>query len=454
MAQPVGTPIRCPQCGQPFSAVLEQIIDVGRDPQAKVRLLTGRANAVACPYCGARFAVKTPLMYHDPAKELLIAFVPMELNLPNQEQERVIGDMQRRLMDSLPPEQRRGYLFTPRRALTLQGLLDQVLEADGITAEVRQQQQAKMQLIQTLVNTPEDQLPALVQAHDAEIDDEFFQLLVASIQVMAQQGQTELAQKMTALNERLVALSSTGREIVAEAQRQDEATRWASDALKALGASMTREQLADLVLSVHEDEYKVEALAALAWPAMDYSFFAAFTERLERRPALEQERLAQLREKLLEMTAYMEQQNRAVIQRAVNTLNAIMAANDVDAALREHLDEIDDMFMSVLTANLRRAEQQADLMRSAKLRQIYERVMALIQEGAPPEVQFLNALMNAPDSAAAEAVIRERSDGLNAAVIDLMDALIDDLKAQGHSEPADRLHSLRGRVAEAVRQKA
>ncbi len=450
MAQPIGTPIRCPQCGQPFSAVLEQLIDVGRDPQAKLRLLSGRTNVVRCPHCGFNAAVQTPLVYHDPAKELFIAFVPMSLNLPKAEQERMIGDMQRRLMNSLPPEQRKGYLFTPRMALTMQGLIDQILEADGITAEVRQKQQARIDLIQKLIDTPEDQLPAAVQAHNAEIDAEFLQLLAASIQVTAQQGQGALAERMARLSDRLMELSSAGRETLAAMQRQDAAMAWAEEALNKLGAAATRDQLVDLVLSADGDEEKVEALVAMTWPAMDYQFFETFTTRLETRPAAEQEQLTQLRDTLLELTAEAEQQNRAVMQRAVNTLNAILAEPDLDAAIRKHINEIDNMFMAVLSANIQEAQKRAEIALSARLKQIYERIAALVQEGAPPEVQFVNALLNAPDDAAAEKFIRERAGQLDPGVLELLDVVIQDLEAQEQGALADRLRGRRAQVAEVL----
>jgi hypothetical protein len=72
-----------------------------QEPQAKVRLLTGHLNTIRCPNCGAPNTVLTPLLYHDPEKELLIAFVPMELGLSKQDQEKTIGDMMRELTGQL-----------------------------------------------------------------------------------------------------------------------------------------------------------------------------------------------------------------------------------------------------------------------------------------------------------------------------------------------------------------
>src|SRR5687767_5532912 len=145
MARPTPTTINCPSCRQPFSALLEQLIDVGLDPTAKERLLSGRVNLVTCPHCGYRGMVGTPLVYHDPDKKLAIIYVPMELNLQQTERERLIGDFTNALMRSLPEEAPKGYLLQPRTALTLQGLTEQVLEADGITPEMLDQERRKVE---------------------------------------------------------------------------------------------------------------------------------------------------------------------------------------------------------------------------------------------------------------------------------------------------------------------
>ena len=90
---PPSTTVTCPQCQTPFAAQIEQIFDVGRDPAAKARFLRGRFNVITCPRCRFQSMVATPIVYHDPAKELLMTFVPMELGLPQAEQERLREDL-------------------------------------------------------------------------------------------------------------------------------------------------------------------------------------------------------------------------------------------------------------------------------------------------------------------------------------------------------------------------
>jgi uncharacterized Zn finger protein len=89
--------LNCPSCGRPINAVVETVIDAGQDPQSKARLLSGQTNNIRCPNCGNMVTVAAPLLYHDASKELLIAFVPMELNLTKDQQEKTIGDLMREL---------------------------------------------------------------------------------------------------------------------------------------------------------------------------------------------------------------------------------------------------------------------------------------------------------------------------------------------------------------------
>src|SRR5574341_2217194 len=130
------TRINCPNCRQPIVADIEQLFDVGEDPAAKQRLLSGTTNVVRCPHCGFQGNLATPLVYHDPDKELLLTFFPPEVNLPRDEQERLIGASINQVVNRLPQEKRKGYLLRPQAMLTLQGMIERILEADGITREI------------------------------------------------------------------------------------------------------------------------------------------------------------------------------------------------------------------------------------------------------------------------------------------------------------------------------
>ena len=75
--QPV--PIRCPNCGTNFQTPVFQLVDVGQQPELKQALLSGRLNVAVCPKCGAGGLLATPLVYHDPDKQLFLSLFPQEI---------------------------------------------------------------------------------------------------------------------------------------------------------------------------------------------------------------------------------------------------------------------------------------------------------------------------------------------------------------------------------------
>src|SRR5215831_17676355 len=200
MAQPAGIQISCPNCHQPFQAALEQYIDGGLDPQSKARLLSGRLNMAVCPNCHFQSMLTTPMIYHDGTKELLITFLPMELNLSQPDQQKAIG--------SLPHEQRKGYLFTPKMALTYQGLIEMILEADGVTKEMIEAQRLKMQLAQRFLQAEPAKWPDMVREYDAELDMEFFSILTATAQAAMAEGRRDAFERVIGMRDQLLQLST------------------------------------------------------------------------------------------------------------------------------------------------------------------------------------------------------------------------------------------------------
>ena len=94
--------IACPNCRSPLQVALTQLVDADIDPGADPRLLSGSLNFVRCPVCGYQGQLATPLVYHDADKELLLTYMPVELSLPKDEQERVLGRLINQAIDRLP----------------------------------------------------------------------------------------------------------------------------------------------------------------------------------------------------------------------------------------------------------------------------------------------------------------------------------------------------------------
>ncbi len=444
------TRIQCPQCGQPFTAIVDTIIDPATDPESKMRLLSGQVNNARCPNCGTPVNMAAPILYHDANKELLITFLPMELNLRKDQQEKAVGDLMRELTASLPKESMKGYFFNPKQALTLQGLIEMVLQADGITPEMMEQQRSRVKLIEGLLATPEEQLEGFIQQNDAQIDAQFMQTLTVMAQRMAQEGQSELVEHLLGLQQYLIAYSSYGKTLVEQNRVQQETVAAMADEINALGAEATREDFHKLAVKYAEDDHRLQALVGLARPAYDYEFFQELTEQINNATEGERAKLEALREKLMNLTAMVDQQSQMAVQEAVQLLQILASSPDPDALIRENLNAFDDTFMTVLTANIQESERQGNIQASAKLKDLYERVVTVLRANMDPALQLINELLGAETEADAHALIQAQAGPYGASLLDLVDRITELLSTRGDEASSAKLSNLRSEIERVV----
>jgi hypothetical protein len=440
MAQSAATQITCPNCQQPFRAILEQLLNVDSDPSVKERLLSGRLNLVTCPHCGFQGSMATPLMYHDNEKQLAITYVPVELGLQKVEEEQIIGSMSRYLVQSLPEEAPKGYLLNPKQVLTLQGMIDLILEADGITPEMIEEQRRKVELVEEMANTPSEDLDALIEANTDMFDAIFFEILSAAAQAASQGGDSQRSLRLLNARSRLLEVTEVGQMIKA----QQEAFSEAAEELRALGETISREQFLQVLINAADNSIKIAALATMGRSLIDYTLFQMITDRIKVTddPA-EKERLTGLREELLEINAAFEQQARAVLAQAVETLKAFLTAPDVGAAVRANASRLDDAFLQVLQANLEEARRSGQLDAYSKLREVRDEVLKLLQEASPPELRLINDLMSIENDDEALEALRGRADEINERVIELMDEIVGHFQEAGNEVAVQRMTALR-----------
>lgn len=435
----VKTQVSCPNCRMPVPISLEQLFDVAQDPSAKNRFINGRFNLINCPNCRYQGQMASLVLYHDPEKELLLSFVPMELGLPQAEQEKIIGKLMNEVINKLPQEKRKGYLLNPKPAFTLQGLVERVLEADGITKEMLDAQRAKSQLAQKLFTTPDDQLPEVVKEHDAEMDAVFFQMISASIEATAASGNQQAAQRMLLLQRRLLELCSFG----AQAQKQQKLLESTLQELQKMGDKLNRDTLLTMVVEATEDE-KLVALASLARPGMDYPFFEALTKRIDKAASPDKERLTHTRDVLLQIIKEIDEASQAQVGEATDFLRQLMEAPDPLKLLTENLPRVNDTFMAVLNTNLEAAQRANRPDVANRLNQIAEAIMQMMQESAPPEIQFVNNLLEMESTDAAERALKEQRAEITPQLLDTMNYVVDSLRQNNQAALADRLEHLRG----------
>jgi hypothetical protein len=425
------TQINCPQCRQLIAADVEQVFDLSTDPSAKNRLLSGQANIAACPHCGFNGALSTPMVYHDPEKELLLTFVPPELGLPRDEQEKVVGGLINQVVDALPPEQRKGYLFNPQAALTMQGLVERVLQEDGISKEMIEGQQRRVNLIQRLAGITDDEaLATVAEEEDENIDNEFFSLLSQLIQMAASQGDEAGANQLSSLQQRLLPITTTGKELQARSTEVEKVM----NQLREAGNNLSRENLLEMVLDA-ESDLQVEVFAGMARPAMDYQFFQLLSDKIDASDGEEKEELASLREKLLNLTQQIDQQFQERVQMARQNVDILLKVEEnLPQVVVQNLQAIDDYFLQALSLEMEEANQKGDQERLKKLQEVMAVVQDVLQAASlGPEGVLIEALLEAETPEERKEIMQENADKITPEFIEALTGFM--MQLDGSEDP-------------------
>jgi len=377
----------CPRCRQPVLAEVEQLLDQNTDPDAKQKLLSGAVNMVQCPSCGFQGPLNLPIVYHDPEKELLLTFFPPELGVPVNEQERLLGPMITQAVNRLPAEKRKAYLFRPQTMLTMQTMIERILEADGITKEMIEGQQKRMNLLQRLATTPGESRIEIIRQEEALIDQNFFNILNSLIEASMAQNDERSARLLAGLQKDLLENTETGRQLLAQAQEAEAAVKSLQEASR---EGLTREKLLDLILAA-PSETRLNTLASLARNGLDYQFFQILSERIAQADEAERQHLISVREKLTELTSRLDKAAQEHVKAAQDILEQILAAPNTEEATAQAFPAIDQTFIEVLKSELETARQKGDLQRSAKL----QTIAGVIQQASrPPEIDLIEELVS------------------------------------------------------------
>jgi hypothetical protein len=428
------TQIRCPNCSNPIQAEITQLVDVGQDPGKKARLLSGSLNVASCSVCGYQGQIATPLVYHDPDKELLLTYIPVEIGMPQDEQERVIGKLITQATQSLESEQRKGYLFQPQAVLTMQSLIERILEADGITREEIEAQREKIRLFEDLFRTPEEELAKFAKEHDNELDATFFQLATLSLQATQDETAKNAANQRI---ESLLPLTTFGKELL----RKETEFRAAAESIQQAGEAITHESLLEIFIRAPNQD-RVTALVQLTRPALDYIFFQQLTERIDATEGEEKERLSNLREQILDLTQEMDKLQEARAQEAASLLKTLLEAEDLDSAIRDVLPQIDELFLSILQANIRAAQERGDQASETKLSQIDQRLREIIRDSLPEGLQLAQKLLEIEDPAEAEAVLKESAQAIDQDMLGALMSTAQRLETGGNKEGAEKIRAI------------
>lgn len=439
--QPQRIQVTCPACGMKVEAGAFMIIDSPDMSDIARAFILGVVNSFQCPRCGTTGMLSTPLLYHNAEKKLAYLFIPpTQQVVPQEERQRLIGELTRAVMNSLPNEHPKGYLLQPREFLTLPSLLEAIMEAEGIDRELLENFRKKSALIDKLLAVVDDDIAfaSVIGQHRHELTPEFYEMLRYARDSSLAFGQREEAAKLERLRQRLLPLTEWGRK-----------ERALEKALAFLRTEPGREQFLERLIQA-EDETDVEALVKAARPLADYAFFKMLTDRIKQAKKAgkqeEAERLTRLRERVLQLTEEVDRQTQAAVERATSLLRTFLTAADLEKAVDEHLEEIDDTFMFILSTQIEEARRRNIRDMVAALRRVWRTILRRARPDIPFEIVIIEDLLALEYPDETRTYLEDMVEDLTPEILAVMDAVAGEMERKGLKEEARRLRAIRAQA--------
>ena len=299
----------------------------------------------------------TPVVYHDADKELLLTFFPAELGMPVNEQEKLIGPLISQVTNRLPAEKRKAYLLRPQSFLTYESLLERVLAADGITKEMLDEQQKRVNLVQRLLQASSPEVRSeIIKENQGQFDEAFFALFNRLFESAVASGQQPVAKALNDLQHQLMEETEIGKKMKGQIAEVEEAVK----TLQAAGKELTRDKLLEIFIAAPSEE-RLKALVSMTRNGLDYSFFQMLTERIDKSSGEEKKQLEDLRAKLLDYVNEIDRQVEIQLKQARDFIEQLLAQPDIQKAAQDNLDMFNELTMQVVETMYREAQQKKDI---------------------------------------------------------------------------------------------
>ncbi|NJM41170.1 MAG: hypothetical protein HC853_10570 [Anaerolineae bacterium] len=351
----------------------------------------------------------------------------MELGLGEMETQRVIGQMTQSIMRSLPQDAPKAYLLQPRMFFTFQSLVEAIFEADGVSPDMLRKQQEKADLLRDFMRQGSiEAVREIVRKNDDKVDAEMFDLLAASMDANA--GREQVLQSLMGLQQVLIDETTFGKTISARIA-----------VLEAFQKEPTRENLLESVIGAPDLETR-ESLVAMGRQLLDYAFFQLLTGKIDAAPdQAAKDKLIALRKEVQETRDKVDSASRQMMQGKVQLIQEIVSSKDPMAFAREHEAEIDDTFIAVVQANAQEAQKRNDKNTLDALQAVYNIAMQFMAERQPPEVQIIQALLQAKYPEETEKILTELKDEVDDRFIGVMGRMAEQLAQNDRTDTSAKL---------------
>ncbi len=412
--------VTCPRCKQRFPTEIHSVVNASRNPELRELLIRGRLNVAVCPYCGAAGTLNVPIYYYNPEKEIAFVYLSAQVGASDLERQKIIGDLTNELINSLPQEERKAYLLQPKVFITYRSFLEEIVKAEDIPYEEIIAEEMRIGLVEALLASPKEEWGRILESNAQIIDPMFFQILSGFVAEAHRRKGKELISRLEEIRSEVEAFLN---------RRMEEA----------------REALISELLELKGEE--LETAVARIRPILDYDFYRDLARQIDRREAEgkteEAQRLKDLRDQLLDITARQDAEVRAALTRARDLLREVWESEDRVKALEERADEVNMPFLEMLAASMEWARDQGDEETLQALTSLAEKAVEIVRSKAPPQVRLVNELMDASYPDETKRILEDNPELVNAELLGLMDELSRDLEREGYTEAAKHLSLVR-----------
>ncbi len=412
--------VTCPRCGQKFATVVHNLVDASRNPELRELLIRGRLNVAVCPFCGAGGTLNIPIYYYNPEKEIAFVYLSAQVGTSDLERQKIIGDLTNQLINSLPQEERKAYLLQPKIFITYKSFLEEIIKAEEIPYEEIIAEEMRIGLVETLLASPQEEWGKILESNAHLLDPLFFQVLSGFVAEAYRRKDSGLLNRLESIRKEV--------EVVLN-KRMEEA----------------REALIGELLELKGAE--LEGAVARIRPVLDYEFYRTLANRIDQREAEgkveEAQKLRELRDQLLDITARQDAEARAALLKAKDLLREVWDSEDRIKALEERAEDVNMAFLEILAASMEWAREQGDAETLQALAPLAEKAVEIIRRRAPPQVRLVNELMDASYPDETKRILEDNASLVNEELLGLMDELTQDLEREGYTEAAKHLSMVR-----------
>jgi hypothetical protein len=152
-----------------------------------------------------------------------------------------------------------------------------------------------------------------------------------------------------------------------------------------------------------------------------------------------------VRDQLLKLKQAMDEEEQAEVEEMLAFLTELVNSPDPDALIDRERDIINSDMLRILSANIKKAQQQGNTEAAEAMKRIFGKLAAVIEEQMPPEMRFLSRWLSA-DADEDGAFVKQSQQFDRDRLIQWCDVMLGGLQAAGQTEVVQRLQAIRAQL--------